>query len=178
MESGEVMSLATILIIEDQASVRRLLVQVLEDAGYQVWEAANGRLGLEQFRAHPADLVLTDLEMPEMNGLDVIVALTRSYIDVKVMAMSGANPDELQKAQRCGARQTFPKPLDLAALLHAIQAELRQPQLNEYARQKKTLSFSRGRRRFGFPSARGKPPVHCGSPSGSVDFRCKSHDFG
>lgn len=129
-ESGVAMSVATILVIEDQASVRRLLVQVLEDAGYQVWEAANGRLGLEQFRAHPADLVLTDLEMPEMNGMDVIIELTRAYVDVKIMAMSGVHPDELQKAQRCGARQTFPKPLDLVALLQAIHAELRQPNLN------------------------------------------------
>ena len=127
------MSVATILIIEDQASVRRLLVQVLEDAGYQVWEAANGRLGLEQFRAHPADLVLTDLEMPEMNGWEVIIELTRSYIDVKVMAMSGANPDELQKATRCGARRTFQKPLDLQALLQTIHSELRHQNLNEHA---------------------------------------------
>lgn len=122
-ESGAGMSVATILIIEDQTSVRRLLVQVLEDAGYQVWEAANGRLGLEQFRAHPADLVLTDLEMPEMNGWEVIVALTRSYADVKIMAMSGMHPDELQKATDCGARRTFQKPLDLTALLQAIHAE-------------------------------------------------------
>jgi len=129
-ERGEVMRLATILIIEDQASVRRLLVQVLEDAGYQVWEAANGRLGLEQFRAHPVDLVLTDLEMPEMHGLDVIIALPRAYGDVKIMAMSGVHPDELQKAIGCGARQTFPKPLDLQALLQAVHAEVQQQHLN------------------------------------------------
>ena len=61
--------------------------------------------------------------MPEMNGLEVIVALTRSYVDVKIMAMSGVHPDELQKATRCGARRTFQKPLDLAALLQAIHAE-------------------------------------------------------
>lgn len=131
-ESGAVMRVATILIIEDQASVRRLLVQVLEDAGYQVWEAANGRLGIEQFRVHPTDLVLTDLEMPEMNGWEVIVALTRTYADVKIMAMSGMHPDELQKAVCCGARLTFQKPLDFTALLQAIQAELGQPQLNSY----------------------------------------------
>lgn len=115
---------ATILIIEDHASVRTLLAQVLEDAGYQVWEAANGREGLDQFRAHPVDLVLTDLEMPEMNGLDVIVELTRAFLNVKVIAMSGRSVDELQKARLLGARQTFPKPLDLSALLHGIQYEL------------------------------------------------------
>jgi two-component system response regulator (stage 0 sporulation protein F) len=129
-ESGAVMRVATILIIEDQASVRRLLVQVLEDAGYQVWEAANGRLGLEQFRAHPADLVLTDLEMPVMNGLDVIVELTRAYLKVKVMAMSGGNAEELEKAKLCGARQIFPKPLDLQVLLQTVHFELRHQDLN------------------------------------------------
>ncbi len=127
------MRVATILIIEDQVLMRQLLIQVLEDAGYQVWEAANGRLGLEQFRAHPADLVLTDLDMPEMDGWEVIVALTRSYADVTIMAMSGMHPDELQKATRCGARQIFPKPLDLQALLQTIHSELRHQNLNEHA---------------------------------------------
>ena len=122
-ERGAVMRGATVLIIEDQAAVRRLLVQVLEDAGYQVREAANGRLGIEQFRVHPTDLVLTDLDMPEMNGWEVIVALTRTYADVKIMAMSGMHPDALQQAVCCGARRTFQKPLDFTALLQAIQAE-------------------------------------------------------
>jgi CheY-like chemotaxis protein len=115
---------ATILIIEDHASVRTLLARVLEDAGYQVYEAANGRQGLEQFRAQPVNLVITDLEMPEMNGLDVILELTRAFLDVKVIAMSGRAAEELQKARLIGARQTFPKPLDLPALLHAVQYEL------------------------------------------------------
>jgi CheY-like chemotaxis protein len=115
---------ATILIIEDHTSVRMLLVRVLEDAGYQVFEAADGRQGLERFRAQPVNLVITDLEMPEMNGLEVILELTRVFLDVKVIAMSGRSADELQKARLIGARQTFPKPLDLPALLHAVQYEL------------------------------------------------------
>ncbi len=116
---------ATILIIEDQAPVRTLLRRVLEGAGYQVCEAANGRQGLEQFHAQPADLVITDLEMPEMSGLEVILELTRAFLDVKVIAMSGVSPEELQKAKLLGARHTFPKPLDLQALLRAVQYELR-----------------------------------------------------
>lgn len=114
----------TILIIEDQASVRMLLARVLEDAGYRVFEAANGRQGLERFYAQPMDLVITDLEMPEMNGLEVILELTRAFLDVKVIAMSGRAADELHKAKLLGARQTFPKPLDLHALLRAVQYEL------------------------------------------------------
>jgi CheY-like chemotaxis protein len=115
---------ATILIIEDHASVRMLLAKVLEDAGYQVCEADNGRQGLERFRAQPVDLVITDLEMPEMNGLEVILELTRAFLGVKVIAMSGRSAEELQKAKLIGARQTFPKPLDLSALLGAVQYEL------------------------------------------------------
>ncbi|MDH4088638.1 MAG: response regulator [Nitrospira sp.] len=115
---------ATILVIEDHASVRRLLAQVLKDAGYQVFEAATGREGLERFREQPMDLVITDLEMPEMTGLEVILALTRAVSNVKVIAMSGHSADELQKARLMGARQTFAKPLDLPALLNAVQYEL------------------------------------------------------
>jgi len=115
---------ATILIIEDHTSVRSLLARVLEEAGYQVYEAANGRQGLERFQAQPVDLVITDLEMPEMNGLEVILELTRAFLDVKVIAMSGHSPSELSMAKLLGARQTLPKPLDLQTLLHAVQYEL------------------------------------------------------
>ena len=114
----------TILIIEDHTSVRTLLARVLEDAGYQVCEAANGRQGLERFRAQPVDLVITDLEMPEMTGLEVILELTRAFLDVKVIAMSGHSVHELSMAKLLGARQTFVKPIDLSTLLHAVQYEL------------------------------------------------------
>jgi two-component system response regulator (stage 0 sporulation protein F) len=114
----------TILIIEDHTSVRLLLARVLEEAGYQVFEAANGRQGLDQFRTQPVDLVITDLEMPEMTGLEVILELTRAFLDVKVIAMSGCSVDDLSKAKLLGARQTLAKPFDLPTLLHAVQYEL------------------------------------------------------
>lgn len=115
---------ATILIIEDHAPVRGLLARGLKEAGYQVYEAANGRQGLERVHAQPVDLVITDLEMPEMNGLAVIQELTRFYRDVKIIAMSGSSAGELQKAKLLGARRTFQKPMYLHELLHAIQDEL------------------------------------------------------
>lgn len=115
---------STILVIEDQASVRRLLVQILEEAGYQVYQAADGRQGLEQFQAQPVDLVLTDLEMPEMNGLDLILELTRTFLNVKVLAMSGHSAEQLQTARLLGARRTFAKPLNLPELLRAVEYEL------------------------------------------------------
>lgn len=115
---------STILVIEDHASVRALLAQVLEEAGYQVSQAADGRQGLERFQAQPVDLVLTDLEMPEMSGLDVILELTRASLNVKVIAMSGHSAEKLQTARLLGARQTFVKPLNLPELLRAIEYEL------------------------------------------------------
>lgn len=115
---------STILVIEDQASVRKLLAQVLEEAGYQVYQAVDGRQGLAQFHAQPVDLVLTDLEMPEMDGLDLILELTRTFLDVKVIAMSGHSAGKLQTARLLGARRTFAKPLNLPELLHAIEYEL------------------------------------------------------
>lgn len=115
---------ATILIIEDDASVRQGLARVLEDAGYQVSVAATCHQGLEQFRAQPVDLVLMDLDMPETTSLEVMLKLTRIFLHVKVIAMSEGSVDGRQKARLLGARQTFPKPLDLAALLRGIQYEL------------------------------------------------------
>lgn len=118
------MTPSTILVIEDQASVRALLVQVFEESGYQVYQAADGRQGLAQFRVQPVDLVLTDLEMPELNGLDLIVELTRTFLNVKVIAMSGHSTEKLQTARLLGARQTFVKPFNLSELLRAVEYEL------------------------------------------------------
>ena len=72
---------------------------MLEDAGYQVCEAANGRQGLERFHTQPVDLVITDLEMPEMNGLEVSLELTRAFLDVEVIAMSGRSNRRIIESQ-------------------------------------------------------------------------------
>lgn len=80
------------------------------------------------------DLVITDLEMPEGNSLEVIVELPWAFLDVKVIAMSGRSTEDLQKVKLIGARRTFPKPLDLPALLHAVQYELQhEPQSRNQA---------------------------------------------
>lgn len=62
------MTIATILIIDDEESIRALLRTTLEGAGHEVKEASNGRIGLELYRFRPTDLVITDILMPEMNG--------------------------------------------------------------------------------------------------------------
>ena len=106
--------MATILIIDDEESIRHLLREVLEKAGHKVLEAANGREGLETYQKHPADLVIMDLLMPDTDGLETTLQLTREYVDAKVIAITGAQGDRnfLDVANLFGARRTFQKPFD------------------------------------------------------------------
>jgi CheY-like chemotaxis protein len=121
---GRVM--ATILIIDDEQNIRALLRFALESAGYEVMEATNGRQGLERYRHRPADLVITDILMPELNGLDMILELTRAFLNVKVIAISGApdTQDALDAAKLLGVRHTVHKPFSMEALLKTVQYEL------------------------------------------------------
>ena len=118
--------MATILIIDDEEPIRALLRTVLEAAGHEVMGAANGRIGLALYRHRPADLVITDIVMPELNGLDMLLELTREFLHAKVIAISGAGDEKnvLDVAKLLGARQTFQKPFSMPHLLGAVRYEL------------------------------------------------------
>ena len=118
--------MATILIIDDEESVRALLRVALEAAGYEVTEAANGRQGLERYRQRPVDLVIVDMLIPVMNGLDMLLDLTREFLHAKVIAISGAGGEQnvLDGAKLLGARQTLQKPFSMKRLLDAVRYEL------------------------------------------------------
>jgi CheY-like chemotaxis protein len=115
--------MATILVLDDEANVRRLLRAVLESAGYEVLEAAEGRAGLTLYRQRGADLVITDICMPTLDGLDLMIELTREFLNVKVIAMSGTR-ELLGRAKLLGARHTLRKPFDMKELLSAVKYEL------------------------------------------------------
>ncbi len=121
--------MATILVIDDEQSIRGLLREVLEKAGHRVIEAPDGREGLAQYQKQPIDLVLMDLLMPETDGLEATLQLTREYVDAKVIAMTGAQGDRnfLDVAKLLGARRTIAKPFDITALIQAVQEELATP---------------------------------------------------
>ena len=119
--------MATILIIDDEEPIRALLRTTLEAAGYEGTEAPNGRIGLELYRQRPTDLVITDIVMPELNGLDMILELTRAFLNnVKVIAISGATDTEraLGAAKLLGVRHTLHKPFSMDTLLMTVQYEL------------------------------------------------------
>lgn len=112
-----------ILLIDDQDSVRTVLRIALERDGYDVEEAVNGRQGLALYGKQPADLVITDITMPEMNGLDLMVELARQFVNVKVIAMSG-EINVLAVAKQLGARETLQKPFEIDTFLGIVRDEL------------------------------------------------------
>src|SRR6476620_10677627 len=118
--------MATVLATDDEAPVRALVRSALSSAGYKVMEAVNGREGLTLFRQRPPDLVITDIHMPELNGLDLIMELTREFLNVKVIAISGVPEYQrlLDAAKLLGARQTLYKPFAIEELLSAVRYEL------------------------------------------------------
>ena len=106
--------MATIMVIDDEASIRSLLRDVLEKAGHKVVEAKDGREALNMYQKNKADLLIMDLLMPEVDGLEATLQLTREYLDTKIIAMTGAQGDRnfLEIAKLFGAHQAFEKPFE------------------------------------------------------------------
>jgi CheY-like chemotaxis protein len=110
---------ATILLVEDEAAIRSIMLMFLEDVGCEVIEAQDGREGLERYRALPIDAVISDIHMPEMNGLEMIQAI-RQYDPVATMIAMSSDPERLSLAHHAGAQQTLKKPFDLSDLRRVV----------------------------------------------------------
>jgi len=114
-----------ILVIDDDDQMRTLLRQVMEWAGYEVVEAGDGREGMHKHRKQPADLVITDLIMPEQEGLETITSLKKECPGIKIIAISGGGrigPEAyLPAAQELGADKVFSKPFDVRELAEAVK---------------------------------------------------------
>ncbi|MBI9084117.1 MAG: response regulator [Desulfobacterales bacterium] len=123
--------MARILIIDDDVQVRKLLQSLLVRAGYEVAVAADGKEGLEAYRQTPADLIITDLIMPEKEGIEMILELHQEFSGLKIIAISGgariAPENYLRMAETLGACRTFSKPVDRNALLTAVAELLAEP---------------------------------------------------
>ncbi len=115
----------TILLVDDEERVLLVLGTICSSEGYKVLKANSGREALELCREQHVDLVILDIYMPDMNGLDLIRRLRTSYSQAKIIAISGGGPlagkDVLQLARERGASQTFGKPFQLQELKEAIQ---------------------------------------------------------
>jgi PAS domain S-box-containing protein len=117
---------ARIVVADDEAGVRSFLRLVLESAGYQVMEAPNGKLALQEARAGRVDLVITDLVMPEQEGIETIRALHRDVPGVGIIAISGAlEPQFLEVARMLGAQAVLSKPVSAELLLVKVAEVLK-----------------------------------------------------
>mgnify|MGYP001764912851 FL=1 len=119
----------SVLVVDDEDPVRSLIREILEQAGYAVEEARDGKEGLERYREKPADVVLMDVLMPDQDGLESILILRREFPASRVIAMTGGSDmigilNFLDVAKMMGARRTLQKPFELHALLDAVAAEL------------------------------------------------------
>jgi len=118
--------MSRILVIDDDPHVQTFLSEALSAVGHVVFTASDGRAGLRRYRSVRPDLVITDIFMPEANGLDVILELASS--DVTVIAISGGghvdNVNYLDDAISFGARCALTKPFTIQALLSAVNEAL------------------------------------------------------
>ena len=116
--------MANILLIDDDQTLRRALRLSLEKLGHAVVEAREGQAGLAAFKSQPIDLVITDLIMPEMEGVETIRALKKLSPGVPIIAITGGgrgSPENyLSIAQQFGAAKVFAKPFEFAALCSAV----------------------------------------------------------
>ena len=112
------------VLIVDEPSFRSLLRIVLEGAGHEVREAENGCKGLALYRQKPADLVITDLSMPQMTGLEMMSVMQRDFGVVKTFVVSGRGEAELQQAKSMGARAVWSKPFDFEEFMGAVSQEV------------------------------------------------------
>ena len=116
---------APILVVEDEKIVREAIRQILESEGYCVFEAPHGAIAMRLLQEHPIDLVITDLLMPEQEGLETILQIRQLRPELKIIAISGGGryglTHLLDVAKRFGVDRTFAKPLDRQKLLAAVR---------------------------------------------------------
>lgn len=120
--------MARILVIDDEAIIRRMLRTALEREGHEVLEAHHGEEGIRLHQAKPAELVITDMLMPELDGVEVIMEMRRQTPELKIIAMSGGGhfgqTETLDIAKPLGAFSTVRKPFRLEVMLEAVDRAL------------------------------------------------------
>jgi len=128
---------ARILCIDDEEMIRQTIGDYLTDSGFEIIEAANGREGLEVFQQENPDIILVDLRMPEIDGLDVLAAVTEKSPETPIIVVSGTGVlEDAIEALRRGAWDYITKPVeDMAILEIAVENALKHAELLRKNRQ-------------------------------------------
>jgi len=110
----------SILLVEDNSNLRQALVAVLDNAGYEVFQASDGNAAIAEMRQRPVALLITDLVMPEKEGIETMRQFIREFPRMPMIAISGM-PEYLPVAKALGAAVVLEKPIAYADLLHAVR---------------------------------------------------------
>lgn len=114
-----------LLIVDDQNGIRVLLMEVFSSEGYDTFQASNGRLALEIVKAENPDLVLLDMKIPGMDGLEILKHVKAINRDIKVIMMTAYGElDMIKEATDLGAVMHFTKPFDIDEMRIAVNMQL------------------------------------------------------
>ena len=101
-----------VLVVDDNLMMRRLIIGMFRETGLEFQEAANGQEGLDKILGQTFDLVITDIVMPGMEGIEMIIQARRHVPGLRIIAISGAKPYYLYMAKKLGIDAVFTKPLN------------------------------------------------------------------
>jgi DNA-binding NtrC family response regulator len=114
-----------IVVVEDDVWLLDILKIVLSRQGFEVRAVSNGHEAIQMLEEKPAELVITDIFMEEMNGMDVVRIVKKQFPKTKIIAMSGGSPvvmmDSLSVAKKLGADRVLQKPADIPSLLNVVE---------------------------------------------------------
>ena len=120
-----------ILVIDDEPLIRSTVVTILNREGFSVEEASDGKAGIAMFHKSPQDLVITDIFMPNRDGIEIVMELKRSSPRTKIIAMTGGGQTRMMEiasaAKLLGADHILHKPFERESLLAAVNAALGTP---------------------------------------------------
>jgi len=131
--------MAKIIVIDDEPSILLMLKKMLERAGHEVDLALNGKDGMDLYEMNKPDLVITDIIMPEKEGLETILQLRKKYPEIKIIAISGGgrfDPEGyLPSAKLFGADMVFQKPLVQKEFILAVTSLLNKSEKKTFPKQ-------------------------------------------
>jgi DNA-binding response OmpR family regulator len=111
---------ANILVVDDDPGMREWLSDILEGSGHQVFRAQDGLEAKSLAKRHSLALVITDISMPNEEGLGMILAMRKAHPELKIIALSGKDPETLMDAKLMGAHAALRKPVTAKVLLQCV----------------------------------------------------------
>jgi len=126
MESSEYKTKVSVLVVDDSEPIREIIALILSGKGHQCESATNGVEAIEKCKGNAYDAVITDLDMPRMDGITLTRELTRCFLNLPVMIMTAHEGERLEEsAMNAGAKEFLRKPFEVSELLMKFHRMLR-----------------------------------------------------